>query len=287
MRRHINVSLALVLGLAAALNTTPLLAMQDDQCAVIEERVQEEFGFQLDCESVFGEDLGVTVTPGLAERSIDEAPYRFYDFQFTGEDTGKETGAYIPERFNSEAMVVSVLSGVFAFRVQNSGVIVDPQGDQPLERYRASIAIPLGEDPEVQTAERNESRVFEVIDDENFTCDLNLPDGRTVCLLDQQDVDELKEGEIFVRLDRGDTVYLPANSTCFLCNTHRIDSDGREVETGGIPAQLLIWSSTTGFSGALERVAAPSQDNSLGTPATQGSGRIVGWMFNPGSNCKG
>jgi hypothetical protein len=273
--RHINVSLALILGLAAALNTTPMLAMQDEQCLETEREVQElGFEFELDCESDFFFGLEVAATPEATEASVDEAPYRFYDFRFTGEP-GKETGAYIPERFNSEAMVVSVLSGSFAFRTQGQGVIVDPYEDQPLERYAATIPIGPGEDPNIRTAAANESRIFnEAAAEDSFPCELNLPDGRTVCLLDAQHVDEFKQGEFFVRLDPGDTVYLPSNSMCFLCNTEQIGSE---------PAEVLIWSSTTGFSGALEN---PPQANSQGTPSAQGPGRFVGWAFNPGSNCK-
>ena len=45
----------------------------------------------------------------------------------------QRVGAYIPERFNSQAMVVKVLAGQFAFRTQGPGVIVDPQANTPGE----------------------------------------------------------------------------------------------------------------------------------------------------------
>ena len=40
MQRSTTLSLAIILGLAASLNTTPLFAMQDGQCADIEEQIQ-------------------------------------------------------------------------------------------------------------------------------------------------------------------------------------------------------------------------------------------------------
>jgi hypothetical protein len=284
MRHRTILSLAFILGLVPALNTAPLVAMQvqvqppqvvpcdpKDSLVTVGEQT-----FAQDCTSDFFFGLEVTETPEVTETAVDEAPYRFYEFRFTGEP-GNETGAYIPERFNSEAMVVSVLTGNFAFRVQGPGVIVDPQG-QPLERYIASTPIGLGENPNDQLPNPMDSRVFGVAPPvEDFKCELNLPDGRTVCLLDPDEFTQENRQNIFVRLDPGDTVYLPANSTCFLCNTEQI---------GSTPAELLIWSSTTGFNGALESIANAMATPPAGTPTAQGSGRILSWMFNPGSSCK-
>ena len=77
MRHRTILSLALILGLAAALNTTPLLAMQDEQQAEEEgcESVrtvtvgEETFEFKLDCTSNFAEGLEIEAEPegGSAE----------------------------------------------------------------------------------------------------------------------------------------------------------------------------------------------------------------------------
>ena len=285
MRRGTTLTLALIVGLVAALNTTPLLAMQDgrneeerQQCRDREPEVQEEFGFDLDCESFFFEGLQVTATPEVATTTDGAAPDRLYNVRFTGEqgvpgEVDYETGAYIPERNSPEAMVVEVVAGNFAFRAQRSpGVIVVTQGPE-LETYTATVSIRPGENPN----DRAQGREFKEAG-EPFNCDQNLSDGRVVCLLDTEDVARFEQGEIFVRLEPGDTIYLPDNSMCFLCNTERIDST--------VPAELLIWSSTTGFTGALEFVASAMATPHPGsTPTMQGSGRIVGWMFNPGGRC--
>jgi hypothetical protein len=285
MQRHISVSLALILGLATALSATPLMAMQEgrdeeerQQCRDREPEVQEEFRFDLDCESFFFEGLEVTSTPEVTPATGGAAPDRLYNFRFTGVQgvAGEEdyfTGAYIPERNSPEAMVVEVVAGNFAFRAQKSpGVIVVAQGPE-LETYTANIPIGLGENPN----DRAQGREFRE-EGAPFDCVQNLPDGRVICLLDTEDIDRFEEGEIFVRLEPGDTVYLPDNSMCFLCNTERIDPNA--------PAELLIWSSTTGFTGALEfatnSVSSPQSDS---TATMQGSSGIVGWMFNPGGRC--
>jgi hypothetical protein len=271
MQRHINVSLALILGLAATLNTTPLFAQDVIGC----NEAEEISGFDLDCESVFAEGLKITST---LEAGL---PYRYYDVQFNDELNG--AGAYIPERFNPEAMVVKVLNGAFAFRVQGPGVIVDTQ-NRPLEKVTATPPIPLGGNPDEAGVDPNDSgirRTYDPAAGDDFTCNVNLPDGRTVCLLDPVD---FQQGDTFVRLERDDTVYLPANSTCFLCNTDRIDPTTGQVDpNGSVPAELLIWSSTTGFNGDLQDAASASETSA--TPTMQGSGSAVGWMFNPGGRC--
>ena len=310
MRHRTILSLALILGLVPALNTAPLLAVQAEQQAegCDPERMvtvgEETFEYKLDCTNDFLE--GLEVAAGPADRSAEAGgsgeAERLYAVRFIGEagtseagngeagtpesgnevgayiEAGNEVGAYIPERFNSQAMVVKVLAGRFAFRVQGPNVIVDPQG-QPLERVKASTPIGLGANPNAGTP-----RTYE--DDGSFDCGLELH-RHTLCQLDPA---EFKSGEKFVRLDPGDTVFLPDNSTCFLCNTDRIDpTTGDIVESGGVPAELLIWTPATGFDeigGELDRAANAMASVPQGTPTTQGSGRILGWMFNPGSNCK-
>jgi hypothetical protein len=286
MRHRTVLSLALILGLVPALNTTPLLAMQDDDCIEQEKRVREEFGYELDCESDFSFSLEFTAGP--AGESADAE--RVYAVRFIGEaenaeagtpeagyevgtpESGNEVGAYIPERFTSQAMVVKVMAGSFAFRTQGPGVIVAPQ-DDTLEKYAATVAINLGTDPNFRESDDPATREFH--DGGSFPCDLNPP-GHALCLLEP---DEFDDGVTFARLDPGDTVYLPDNSTCFLCNTEQI---------GSTPAELLIWTPTTGLAeigGELERITNAMASPSMGTPTAQRSGRIVGWMFNPGSRC--
>ncbi|MBW3634644.1 MAG: hypothetical protein KY456_16615, partial [Chloroflexi bacterium] len=162
MRHRTILSLALILGLVPALNTTPLFAMQDEQQAELCEdmvTVGEET-FRLDCTDTppgeFSEGLRVTAGPEA------ESADRLYAVQFIGEgedESNPMEGAYIPERFNNQAMVVKVLDGQFAFRTQGPGVIVDAQ-DQPLERYTASIPIGLGENPNIQAANAGMTRSY-------------------------------------------------------------------------------------------------------------------------------
>ena len=295
MRHRTILTLALILGLVPALNSTPLLAMQDAQqqdaqqaegCEPVRKVTvgDETFEFKLDCADTFSEGLEVAAV--AADRPAEAE--QLYAVRFIGEastsevgaaqagtpESGNEAGAYIPERFNSQAMVVKVLAGQFAFRTQGPGVIVAPQ-DQYLEKYTATASIALGGDPNARNPGDPERREF--IDGGLFPCDLN-PLGNALC--------ELQPGEFddeltFARLDPGDTVYLPDNSTCFLCNSEQI---------GATPAEVLIWTPTTGFAeigGELESIAKSMASLPQGTPTTQGSGRIVGWMFNPGSNCRG
>jgi hypothetical protein len=283
MQHRTILSLALILGLVPALNTAPLLAMPDAQEAEGCESVRtvtvgdETFEFKSDCTDTppdyFSEGLQVAVVP---EAGSDN---QLYAVQFIGEGdaSNPEQGAYIPERFNSEAMVVKVLAGNFAFRTQGPGVIVDTQ-DQDLEGLKASTPIPLGTNPDT-----GGGRTYDNADP--YPCNLLVHEHK-LCLLVPTDFTAEEKQNMFVRLDPGDTVFLPDNSTCFLCNSGRIDSDGNEVPTEGIPAELLIWSATTGFNGDLQNIATAMATPSASTATSQGSGRIVGWMFNPGSTCK-
>jgi hypothetical protein len=296
VRHRTILSLALVLGMVPVLNSTPLLAMQDAQQQATQQaegcqRVRkvtvgdETFEFKLDCTdtATFSEGLEVAALTGNRPADAEQ----LYAVRFIGEagasgvgtaqagtpESGNEAGAYIPESFNSQAMVVEVLAGQFAFRTQGPGVIVAPQ-DQYLEKYTATASIALGGDPNARKT--GEPAIREFTDGGFFPCVLN-PHGNALCeLLPGEFDDELT----FARLDPGDTVYLPDNSTCFLCNSEQI---------GSTPAEVLIWTPTTGLGeigGELESIANSMATTSPGTPTTQGSGRIVGWMFNPGGSCK-
>ena len=291
MRHRAILSLALILGLVPALNTTPLLAMQDDECLEQEKEVQAAFGYELDCESDFPFTLEFTAGPAAESPDAE----RVYTVRFIGEaeiaaagtpeadneggtpESGNVVGAYIPERFTSQAMVVKVMVGSFAFRTQGPGVIVAPQ-DNTLEKYAATASIMLGTNPNDRDPGDPATREFDDSGTLPFPCTLN-PSGHALCLLDATEFDD---GITFARLDPGDTVYLPDNSTCFLCNTEQI---------GSTPAELLIWTPTTGLTeigGELARITnAMATPQSGSTPSAQGSGRILGWAFNPGSRCKG
>jgi hypothetical protein len=292
MRYRTILSMAFILSLVPALNTAPLLAMpdarQDEGCKTEREVTvgDETFEFKLDCPDPATFSEGLEVVALAANRPADAE--QLYAVRFIGEagtseggsaqagtpDSGNEAGAYIPESFNSQAMVVKILAGQFAFRTQGPGVIVAPQ-DQYLEKYIATASIALGGDPNDRNAGEPATRDFTV--GGSFACDLN-PHGNALC--------ELRPGEFgdertFARLDPGDTVYLPDNSTCFLCNSEQI---------GSTPAEVLIWTPTTGageIGGELQSIANSMASTSPSTSMGQGSGRIVGWMFNPGSNCKG
>jgi hypothetical protein len=251
------------MGLVFALTATPLFAMEDQDPALVlaqgTEPCQEEVPvegqeepFRLDCTSTFAEGLAITALGALPE---EESAYRAYVVEFT------EAGAYIPERFSSQAMVVTVLEGGFAFRPQGPGVIVDTHG-QPLEKYTATAPIGFGDDPETAGGTRSYNVTGE------FPCTLN-PAGQVLCQLNPAD---FAAGDVFVRLEPNDTVYLPDDSTCFVCNTETI--------VPGAPVELLIWAPATAFNGDLESAAsyamAPQQDQPHSALA---------WRRNPGSNC--
>ena len=69
MRYRTILTLALILGLVPALNTAPLLAMQDDAATLSgasPRKVtggEETFEFKLDCDSDFSEGLEVAASP--------------------------------------------------------------------------------------------------------------------------------------------------------------------------------------------------------------------------------
>jgi hypothetical protein len=278
MRHRTVLPVSLVVALFFALTATPLFAMQEQsptpQAQECESsKTEGDQTFLSDCTSDFSEGLAVAAVGGPPEGV---ATFQVYDVAFT------EQGAYIPERLNREEEVfVKVLAGYFAFRVQGNGVIVNPQG-QPLERVLAvdpvtemvtdASRIALGTDPDLVPEARE--RIFKVdAANPEYSCLLD-----TLCVLDPADFDE---GEVFVRLDPGDTVYLPDLTTCFLCNSDPIDPTTGEIDpTAEIEANVLIWTPTTAFNGDLESAAshmARIQEGQLrAAPA---------WRLNPGSNC--
>jgi len=240
MRRRTTLSFALILGLVAVVSTAPTLLAK-----------QEREVFQ-DEESRFVE--GVTVT------TSDESGRQGEQLQSF--DVTIAPNAYIPERTYPESMVVKVQSGTFAFRVQ-SDVLVDPEADD-FAILEANPPIPLGGNPE-------EDRVGRTFDPVGTVENCSGTAPQSLCLLDPDVL-----GENFVRLQAGDLVYLPDNSTCFFCNTTELDAE----------AELLVWTPATGFSWQQLYEANLSIRSDSTVALDQGLRVTRGWMFNPGSNCK-
>jgi hypothetical protein len=284
MSRRINLSLALILGLAFALNSAPLLAIQEQELVPCDPEdpnvLVDGVTFFQDCSSrstdpgahAFGFGLAFAAGPegGSAEAE------RLYGVRFDGDpadtsvpvEADRLVGAYIPERFNSQAIVVKVITGDFAFRTQGPGIIVDAQ-DETLRTYTIDPPIELGANP-------NDGGPRTFTDGADLTCALELH-GKKLCELEPTLFrTEDAATDTLVHLEPGDTVFLPDNSTCFLCNTLRTD------ET---PAELLIWSPESGFNGDLEEAADAMESSQQSTPSAQATGRVLGWMLNPGARC--
>jgi hypothetical protein len=85
------------------------------------------------------------------------------------------------------------------------------------------------------------------------------PDSVTVCTT----LCRVPRGAI-VRMDPGDTISIPANSVCFVCNAYSEDAVLRVVGPGG-----LEWSTFT----------------DVATPVASGLHGTRGWFLNPGTSC--
>src|SRR5215217_6478979 len=123
MRRRTTLTFALILGLLAVVSTAPALLAKQDQVISQDES------------SPFHEGISVLRGGTLAEK---------------GEKLQSDTftfnhGAYVPERIYPTGMVVKVLKGTFAFRVQ-SDVLVDPQ-NTTIKILEADSPIPVGSVP--------------------------------------------------------------------------------------------------------------------------------------------
>jgi hypothetical protein len=251
MRRRNTLSLALILVLVAMLGmASGVLAKQSAEPIV-------------DTTSKFDK---VTVNCGELPCDQIEAVQKTYYVTF-------QPTAYIPENTYEEAMVVLVTKGTLAFRVQSPDVFIDPQGNeiQLLEPRdpvtHAILPVDLGQPPKDMVPQP----VFEPVGPID-PAGCSSPTVQNLCLLDPG---LFQDGTRFAQLVAGDIVYLPAKSTCFFCNT---------TETGDQQAEVLVWAPGTGFDWYEQSLI----DNALGgtgTPTTQGSGRIVGWMLNPGAPC--
>jgi hypothetical protein len=215
------------------------------------------------------EDILVTCNGGECE-SVEGQ--QTYDVEFL-------PGAYVPELApevtDDEVIVVRVLEGTLAFRVQTGDVIVDPQGiggdaaSNQIAILTTDVAVPFGETPSKASPQPVYSANGSMSDD-----DCSRGPLLDLCLLNPT---QFADQMTFVQLEQDDIVYLPAGSTCFICNiTDVIPGDPES----GSPARVQIWAPGSEFSW----YELSQRDNSLRMP-TEGSGRILGWMLNPGGRC--
>lgn len=239
MRRYAAVSSALILGIAAAIGLMPgLLAAQE-----------------VDQTSIFAEGVETSV-------AIEGEQSSAFRIAFL------EPGSYIPERINPAAMVVRVLSGSIAFRVQTPDVLVDPQYTTPQLTF-ADSPINLGANPNDGLP-----RSFSPGGDLPSPC-VEIVPGYILCPLNPAD---FASGEAFVVLEAGYTIYLPPGSACFLCNVTDLAQQEEE------PAEVLIWTTNEGFAEwSTDPQGAMAQP---GTTVDSGLHSTRAWMLNPGSNCK-
>jgi len=218
------------------------------------------------------EDIFVTCDGQTCE-NIDRGQ-RTYDVEFG-------PAAYVPELTYNEAIVVLVQEGTLAFRVQTGDVIVDSQGiggnqaPNEITILTTDVPVPFGGTP---SAVPDDQQPIYSANGQMSDADCSRdPQGPLLdlCLLNPtQFADEMT----FVQLEKDDIVYLPAGSSCFVCNITDVTHEDPE---SGTPAKVQVWAPGQDFSWNV----GSQQDNSLSMPITQDSGRFVGWMFNPGSRC--
>ena len=247
MRNRNISSFALILGLIATLGTTPGLLAQEGEPPIP------------DPDPNF-DDIEITCN---GEQCDDVGGRRIYEVDFL-------PTAYIPEQTYPEAMVVLVVEGELAFRVQSNDVIVDPQGNEG----EPSTEIPLlVTDQVVAFGQSPKDASPQPIYSDNGTlsdAECSRPSIEDLCLLDPA---KFSDQVTFVKLEAGDIVYLPAGSTCFFCNV---------TDTGDEHARVLVWAPGTDFSWY--------EQGQLFTPDSrliqgQGLRETRGWMLNPGSPC--
>ncbi len=246
MRRGITLSIALILGVTLAFGITPgLLAKQ---------------GVILDEDPNF-EDI--IVNCGDGELCPDLEGFQTYDVLFLD-------AAYVPELTYTEAMVVMVVQGELAFRVQSDDVIIDPQGAEgeargnELALLHTDVPVEFGEPP------RDASRQPVYSDAGIFSdSDCSRPTVQDLCLLSPE---QFADQTTFVKLVPGNIVYLPAGSTCFFCNV---------TSTGDLEARVVVWTQGSDFSWYVQSLA----DNPTPSAHRQELHDVQGWMFNPGSRC--
>jgi hypothetical protein len=265
MRRSTTFSLTLTLVLVAMLGFAPGMLAK-----------QEQEGTPIPDPAPSFEDIFVTCNGEKCEdEAIEIGRQRTYDVEFG-------PAAYVPELTYDEAIVVLVLEGTLAFRVQTRDVIVDPQGiggdaaDNEIRMLTTDVPVPFGGTPSSLNASPANQPIYSADDTIEADCSRD-PAGPLLdlCLLNPT---QFADQMTFVQLEKDDIVYLPAGSSCFICNITDVSHEDSE---SGSSARVQVWAPGRNFSWK----ELSQRDNSLRMPAEQGSGRIVGWMFNPGSRC--
>jgi hypothetical protein len=264
MRRRTRLSIALILGLIASINLTPVtLAMQGE-----------------DQESDFA-DIAVTCDGEQCNYPDDADPNARRNYEVVFLPT-----AYVPERAYPEALVVKVIQGELAFRVQSDDVIVDPQGDAGDEQgidiplLETTDPVPFGQPPSTLSPLPVYNDTGTSISD----ADCSRPPLQGLCLLPPE---LFADQQTFIELSAGDIVYLPAGSTCFFCNVSGAvvgdpDTEATPAAAEDQIAEVQVWGVRSFFSWD-----SNSPSMASGTPTAQGQDlqNIRAWRFNPGSPC--
>jgi hypothetical protein len=223
------------------------------------------------------EDIIVTCD-GQACRPVDGM--QTYNVEFNA-------AAYVPEKTYDEAIVVLVLEGQLAFRVQTGDVIFDPVGiggpgaSNAVKILKTDITVPFGGTPSTALTQPQYQDLGGTMTD----AECSRPPLTNLCRLDPA---KFADQQTFVLLEKDDIVYLPAGSSCFICNTTDVTHGD---PSSGSPARALVWapgpSGPQGESGFSWYVGskADNPDGLSATPSARKSGQIVDWMFNPGSRC--
>jgi hypothetical protein len=268
MRLRATLPFALVLVLVAALSTAPgLLAQQGGTpTPTLDPAPTPNF-----------EDIFVTCG-GRPCEDVEGELQQTYDVEF-------RPHAYVPELTYEEAMVVMVVEGSLAFRVQSNDVIVDPRGNggdlasdqitllKTTDNEGDPVTVPFGQSPSTvapdQQPKYNDNGTMSDAD-----CSRD-PAGplQDLCLLNPMlFADEMT----FVKLEPGDITYLPAGSTCFFCNV---------TDAGVTPAKVEVWAPGKDFSWYDE--SQNSNATTAATPSAQAQGLhdFRSWILNPGSSC--
>jgi hypothetical protein len=262
MRRATTLPLALTLVLVAMLGFAPGMLAKQEETPIPDPAPSFE-------------DIFVTCDVGECE--LVEGRQQTYTVDFAQH-------SYIPELAPDvtadEVIVVRVLKGTLAFRVQTADVIVDPQGTEismltTFDNDGIPVTVPFGQTPSMVPDDKQP----EYIVDPTKVAECSQGPLQDLCLLNPT---QFADQMTFVQLEQDYIVYLPAGSTCFICNV--TDTNPDDQESGDTPAKVQVWAPGSGFSW-FERSQEENSNATQATPSVQGSSRIVGWMFNPGSRC--
>jgi hypothetical protein len=263
MRRRATLPFVLLLGLVFAIGTTPSLLADEGT------------------PGPFGEGLQITTTQQPNTKTERDQAYNILF----------NHGAYIneekSENLTKQPLIVKVLSGKFAFRVQ-ADVIVDPQ-DHDIQILAADPSIAVG-DPVTQAHNFVPKAAIAATDCPGIppTAPTTPPTTptRTLCLVNPALVESLLgASDGFIELDPGFMVYLPPNSQCFFCNVTGKTGDDTSANNKADQASLLVWGPRSGFS--WQTKSQQSMRPGAGAPEASTLHGAVGWkvMLNPGSPC--